>query len=123
MIRRPPRSTLFPYTTLFRSLDHEASVGEYQGLAHKAIDAALAAGKTPLVVGGTGLYFRAAVGELDVPPAPGAGARERWERVYDESGAEAAHALLTEADPAAAAAVHANDPRRGVRALELAQAG
>ena len=51
-------------------LDHEASVGEYQRLAHQAIDVALAAGRTPIVVGGTGLYFRAAVGELEVPPAP-----------------------------------------------------
>jgi len=104
-------------------LDHEASVGEYQRLAHQAIDVALAAGRTPIVVGGTGLYFRAAVGELEVPPAPRPGARERWERVYDESGPETAHALLAEADPATAAAVHANDRRRVVRALELAESG
>jgi tRNA dimethylallyltransferase len=104
-------------------LDQEASVAEYQRLAHEAIDAVLAADKTPIVVGGTGLYFRAALGGLDVPPAPRAGARERWERVYDESGAETAHALLAEADPVAAAAVHANDRRRVVRALELAEAG
>ena len=104
-------------------LDHEASVAEYQALAHEAIDAALAAGRTPVVVGGTGLYFRAALAELDVPPAPEPGARERWERVYDEEGAEAAHALLAERDPEAAAAVHPNDRRRVVRALELAEAG
>ena len=53
-------------------------------LAHAAIDAALDAGRTPVVVGGTGLYFRAALAELGVPPAPDPGARERWERVYDE---------------------------------------
>jgi tRNA dimethylallyltransferase len=104
-------------------LEHEASVAEYQRLAHEAIDAALAGGRTPLVVGGTGLYFRAALGELDVPPAPVPGARERWERAYDEEGAEAAHALLTERDPEAAGAVHPNDRRRVVRALELAEAG
>jgi tRNA dimethylallyltransferase len=103
-------------------LDHEASVAEYQGLAHAAIDAALASGRTPVVVGGTGLYFRAALGGLDVPPAPGRGARERWERIYDQ-GAEAAHALLAQRDPAAAAAVHPNDRRRVVRALELAETG
>ena len=104
-------------------LDHEASVAEYQALAHEAIDAVLAAGRTPVVVGGTGLYFRAALAELDVPPAPESGARERWERVYDEEGAEAAHALLADRDPEAAAAVHPNDRRRVVRALELAEAG
>ncbi len=103
-------------------LDHEASVAEYQVLAHAAIDAALASGRTPVVVGGTGLYFRAALGGLDVPPAPARGARERWERLYDQ-GAEAAHALLAERDPTAAAAVHPNDRRRVVRALELAETG
>jgi len=103
-------------------LDHEASVAEYQVLAHAAIDAALASGRTPVVVGGTGLYFRAALGGLDVPPPPARGARERWERLYDQ-GAEAAHALLAERDPTAAAAVHPNDRRRVVRALELAETG
>jgi tRNA dimethylallyltransferase len=104
-------------------LDHEASVAEYQGLAHAEIDGALAAGSTPVVVGGTGLYFRAALGELDVPPAPAAGARARWEALYDEQGGEAAHGLLAERDRDAAAAVHPNDRRRVVRALELAEAG
>jgi tRNA dimethylallyltransferase len=76
-----------------------------------------------VVVGGTGLYFRAALGELDVPPAPEAGARARWEAVYDERGGEAAHGLLAERDPDTAAADHPNDRRRVVRALELAAAG
>jgi tRNA dimethylallyltransferase len=104
-------------------LDHEASVAEYQELAHDAIDGALAVGRTPVVVGGTGLYFRAALGGLEVPPAPRPGARERWERQYDEQGGKAAHALLAERDAAAAAAVHPNDRRRVVRALELAESG
>ena len=104
-------------------LDHEASVAEYQELAHEAIDGALAAGRTPVVVGGTGLYFTAALGRFEVPPAPGPGARERWERLYDEQGGEAAHALLAERDAAAAAVVHPNDRRRVVRALELAERG
>jgi tRNA dimethylallyltransferase len=104
-------------------LEHEASVAEYQRLAHAEIDAALAAGSTPVVVGGTGLYFRAALGELDVPPAPEAGARARWEALYDERGGEAAHGLLAERDPETATAVHPNDRRRVIRALELAEAG
>ena len=104
-------------------LDKDASVGEYAPLAHAAIDDILAAGRTPVVVGGTGLYLRAALAELSLPPAPGEGARERWERFYDEVGAASAHARLEELDPAAAAVVHANDRRRVVRALELAEAG
>ena len=104
-------------------LDHEGSVAEYQHLAHEAIDAALAAGRTPIVVGGTGLYLRAALAALDLPPAPPPGARERWERLYDRIGPEQAHAALAERDPVAADAVHANDRRRVVRALELHEAG
>src|ERR687887_2021590 len=83
-------------------LDHEASVGEYQWLAHAAIDEILAAGKTPIVVGGTGFYLRAALADLDLPPAPPPGTRERLERLYDRVGAERAHELLGERDPAAA---------------------
>src|SRR5262245_48387614 len=104
-------------------LDHEGSVAEYQWLAHQAIDAALAAGRIPIVVGGTGLYLRAALAELELPPAPPPGARERWERLYDRLGPERAHATLAERDPEAAQAVHANDRRRVVRALELNEAG
>src|SRR5437870_9045366 len=83
-------------------LSHVASVGEYAPRAHAAVDEILAAGKTPLVTGGTGLYFRAALAELDLPPAPAPGARERWERVYDEDGPGAAHARLGDLDPGAA---------------------
>jgi tRNA dimethylallyltransferase len=104
-------------------LAHEGSVAEYQALAHEAIDAALDAEVMPVVVGGTGLYFRAALADLEVPPAPVPNARARWEELYDRQGPETAHAMLAERDAAAAAAVHANDRRRVVRALELADAG
>ncbi len=104
-------------------LDHDASVAEYAQLAHSAVDEILGRDSTPVVVGGTGLYFRAALAELAVPPAPVLGAREHWERLYDRVGPEAAHAVLTDRDPAAAAAVHPNDRRRVVRALELVDAG
>jgi tRNA dimethylallyltransferase len=104
-------------------LDHDGSVGEYAGLAHEAIDEVLAAGRLPVVAGGTGLYLRAALGDLELPTAPAPGARARWERLYDRIGAESAHAALAERDPAAATAVHPNDRRRVVRALELHEAG
>ena len=104
-------------------LDHEASVGEYRSLAHAAVDEVLAAGRTPVVVGGTGLYLRAALSDLELPPPPPPGARERFERLYDRLGAEDAHAALAQRDPQAAARVHANDRRRVVRALELAEVG
>jgi tRNA dimethylallyltransferase len=104
-------------------LTHEASVAEYQELAHAAIDDALALGRTPVIVGGTGLYLRAALAGLDLPPAPQTGARQRFERLYDRVGPEGAHAALRDRDPEAAARVHPNDRRRVVRALELVEAG
>jgi tRNA dimethylallyltransferase len=107
----------------FLELDEQISVADYQRLAHEAVDAALAGGRLPIVVGGTGLYFRAALADLELPPAPPPGARERWERLYDRIGPEQAHAALAERDPEAAQAIHPNDRRRVVRALELHDAG
>jgi tRNA dimethylallyltransferase len=104
-------------------LDEEMSVGVYGRLAREAIDEVVAERGAAVVCGGTGLYLRAALVDLEVPPPPGEGVRERWESVYDEDGAAAAHATLLAFDPGAAAAVHPNDRRRVVRALELAEAG
>jgi tRNA dimethylallyltransferase len=104
-------------------LSHDGSLAEYQELAHRTVDEALAQGLTPVVVGGTGLYLRAAVSDLELPPPPAAGARERWDARYGEVGPERAHAELAAVDAAAAAAVHPNDRRRVVRALELVEAG
>ena len=104
-------------------LSHAGSVAEYAEVAHAAIDELVASGRTPVVTGGTGLYLRAALAELDVPPAPGPDRRARWERRYDRLGAERAHAVLAERDPAAAARLHPNDRRRVVRALELTELG
>jgi tRNA dimethylallyltransferase len=104
-------------------LSHEGSVGEFAELAHRTIDELLATGHVPVLAGGTGLYLRAALVDLRVPPAPLPGRREHWERLYDRVGAEGAHRLLARRDPAAAAQVHANDRRRVVRALELTDVG
>jgi tRNA dimethylallyltransferase len=104
-------------------LSHEGSVAEYALLAHAEVDALLAEGKTPVIAGGTGLYLRAALVELGLPPAPSADLRARWEQLYDRLGAERAHHVLAERDPDAAAHIHANDRRRVVRALELTELG
>ena len=100
----------------------EMSVGEYAGLAHRAIDELVTANGTAVVAGGTGLYLRAALADLRLPPAPPPGARERWDAAYD-ADPDAAFARLEEVDPRAAAVVHATDRRRVVRALELAELG
>ena len=104
-------------------LDYDASVAEYQELAHRSIDEIVEAGRTAIVVGGTGLYLRAALAGLELPPPPGPGVRKRVEELYDRLGPEPSHAALAERDPVAAARVHPNDRRRVVRALELAEAG
>jgi tRNA dimethylallyltransferase len=104
-------------------LSYDASVAEYQGLAHQAIDEILSRGVTPIVVGGTGLYLRAALAGLALPAAPPPGLRERVDAAYERLGPARAHALLAKRDSEAAARVHANDRRRVVRALELVELG
>jgi tRNA dimethylallyltransferase len=106
-----------------RELEDEFSVGEYERLAHAAIDEAIARGLLAVVVGGTGLYLRVALAAIELPPPPPPGLRERLTAGYDREGAEAAHARLAQLDPPAARAVHPNDRRRVVRALELAELG
>jgi tRNA dimethylallyltransferase len=105
-----------------RDLTESMSLGEYATLAHEAIDHLVSTRGAAVVAGGTGLYLRAALVDLTIPPKPAAGARERWEHCYDEDP-PAAFACLAAIDPAAAAAIHPNDRRRVVRALELAEVG
>jgi tRNA dimethylallyltransferase len=107
----------------FLPVDARFSVGEYAELVHAEIDGLLAAGRRPIVVGGTGLYLRAALADLDLRPPPPPGARERWEGELAAHGAPALHALLAERAPWAAEAIQPNDRQRIVRALELADAG
>ena len=59
----------------YLGLDQESSLADYQRRAHAAVDEILAAGRTPVVAGGTGLYLRAALAKLELPPPPGPGAR------------------------------------------------
>jgi tRNA dimethylallyltransferase len=99
------------------------SVGEYAALAHAEIDALLAAGARPLVLGGTGLYLRAALADLDLRPPPDPGVRERWQRELQARGAADLHAELVRRAPAAAERIDASDRQRIVRALELLDAG
>ena len=105
-----------------RDLSETMSVAEYAALAHDAIDDLVRRNGAAVVAGGTGLYLRAALVDLEIPPAVAASERARAEALYDTHPG-AAHAWLAELDPAAATLVHVNDRRRVVRALELAGAG
>jgi tRNA dimethylallyltransferase len=106
-----------------KELSETMSLGEYARLAHEAIDECVERNRVVVVAGGTGLYLRAALCELRLPPPPSPGARERLDALYSELGPAGTHALLTERDPAAAEVVHPNDRRRVVRALELNELG
>lgn len=104
----------------FVAIDGEFSAGQYQQLAHEEIDAALAEGRRPIVVGGTGLYLRAALARLDMRSPVPADVRSAVEAELDERGAAA---LREELDPEVAETVHPNDRKRIARLLELQRAG
>jgi tRNA dimethylallyltransferase len=99
------------------------SAGEFAELAHREIDDALAAGRRPIVVGGTGLYLRAALTELRLKPPPPPGLRERIEAAVAERGLAAMHAELSRRAPERAASIAPTDRSRVVRALELHEMG
>lgn len=107
----------------FLPLDASFSAGQYAELAHAEIDDALAEGRRPIVVGGAGLYLRAALTELSLRPPPAEGARERWTAELEARGAQALHAELAGRAPWAAERIDPNDRQRIVRSLELLDAG
>ena len=107
----------------FLPVDATFSAGQYAQLAHAEIDDLLSEGRRPLVVGGTGLYLRAALTELSLRPPPVEGVRDRWTAELAQRGPAALHAILARRAPWAAAGVAPTDGRRIVRALELHDSG
>jgi tRNA dimethylallyltransferase len=101
-------------------VEEEFSAGRFAALARAEIDALLGGGRTPLVVGGTGLYMRAALADLDLRPPVAADVRAAVEGEIAERGLAPAHAQL---DPDVRARVHPNDGKRIARALELQRSG
>ncbi|MFF4343498.1 tRNA (adenosine(37)-N6)-dimethylallyltransferase MiaA [Kitasatospora sp. NPDC001540] len=95
-----------------------ASVAEYQRLARAEMDRQLAAGQVPVLVGGSGLYVRAAVDEMEFPGTDPA-VRARLEEELERVGPGALHRRLAGLDPAAAEAILPSNGRRVVRALEV----
>jgi len=95
-----------------------ASVAEYQRLARQAIDGILARGRTPLLIGGSGLYVRAALEEFEFPGTDPA-LRARLEAELAEHGPGPLYARLRERDPEAATRILPSNGRRIVRALEV----
>ncbi len=107
----------------FLPVDASFSVGEYSQLAHAQIDELLDQGRRPIVVGGTGLYLRAALTDLDLRPAPPVDVRARLTGELERVGPQALHARLVDLAPWAAETIEPNDRQRVVRALELLELG
>jgi tRNA dimethylallyltransferase len=97
-----------------------ASVAAYQRLADDAVEEITARGRTPIVVGGSGLYVRAVLDDLQFPGTDES-VRARLEAELETVGAEAMHQRLRKVDPAAAAAILPRNGRRVVRALEVVE--
>ena len=102
-----------------RNPDERYSVGEFRDDALSAIADIRASRRVPLLVGGTGLYFRALEQGLAVLPAADPEVRAGIEREAARDGWPAMHARLAGIDPASARRIHANDPQRIERALEV----
>jgi tRNA dimethylallyltransferase len=98
----------------------ESSVARYQLEARADLAAVQRRGRHPVVVGGSGLYVRAVLDVLDIPPTDPA-VRARLELEAQRNGADAMHARLRHADPAAAQAIDPRNVRRVVRALEVVE--
>lgn len=103
----------------FLSPSKEYSAADFRKSAEKRIAQILKRGKTPILTGGTGLYFRALLdGLFDAPPADEAFRRTLYDE-HEKHGAGRLHARLSAVDAAAASKIHPNDARRLVRALEV----
>jgi tRNA dimethylallyltransferase len=98
----------------------EFSAGRFAELAHLEIDSLLAEDRRPIVVGGTGLYLRAALSDLSLRPPVPTEIRAAVEREIEERGPEAVHAEL---EPSVGATIHPRDRTRVARVLELQRAG
>jgi tRNA dimethylallyltransferase len=97
-----------------------ANVADYQRLAREVFADLGRRGRTPVLVGGSGLYVRAAVDDLDFPGTDDA-VRARLEQELAATGPAAMHARLAAVDPGAAATILASNGRRIVRALEVVE--
>lgn len=98
------------------------STGRYMRSVQTLQEKGAFAGRPAIFVGGTGLYFRALTQGLSNIPEIPAGIREKWRQAARDEGAGALHRLLAGRDPVAAAAIHASDAQRIVRALEVEEA-
>jgi len=101
--------------------DEPFSVADYRTRADAALADIRARGKQPVLAGGSGLYVRAVLEEMDFAVAPDPELRRQLAEEARTKGLSALYARLIEADAAAAARIHPNDQKRIIRALEVVQ--
>jgi len=99
-------------------ISEEANVSWYQQLARDKIDELISLGKSVVVVGGTGLYIKAILDDLNFPDTDPQ-VRDKITEQADQLGNEIMHGKLAKLDPAAALAIPKENIRRGIRALEV----
>ena len=100
--------------------DEEFHVVRFQQMAKEAMEEIYAKGKVPIVVGGTGFYIQALLYDIDFTESnEDTSYREELEQIATEKGAEYLHDMLRGVDPASAEAIHANNVKRVIRALEF----
>ncbi len=97
------------------------AAGAYAALVMDAVEEIKSRGKTPIICGGAGLYYRALVNGIFVGSKTNQAIRDRLEKEYDDNGPDAMMDRLHAADPEYAALVHPNNKKRLVRALEIVE--
>lgn len=100
------------------NVSQDASVASYQGLARAAVDQLRADGKTAVIVGGTGLYIKAIIDEMNFPETDPA-LRKKLEDEAEVLGTAELYSRLRVLDPEAADAIEPANTRRVIRALEV----
>ena len=123
--KAPPEARRVPYHCIdLVDPGSPYSAALFQRDARSVIDSIAERKHMPVMCGGTGLYVRAALDDWSFPVGELASpSRARLEALAAEIGPDALHARLAEADPVAAAAIHPNNSRRVIRALEMAENG
>lgn len=98
----------------------EFTVADFADNARKVMEELFAKGKTPVVAGGTGLYFRILLENYDMPRvAPNKELRNELQQIADEHGVEKIYQMLCELDPVLAKNMHPNNTVKIIRALEV----
>ena len=100
--------------------EEDFNVALFKKMALQAMNEIWKNGQVPVITGGTGFYIQAVLRDIDFSESDGkSDIRDAYEQMAEEKGPEALHALLAEKDPEAARAIHPNNRKRVIRALEF----